>query len=134
MANYYGTSRSNYFKVKNKEKFKELCAVLDVEMIERDDLVGFICSHSEDGSLPSYVYNEKTQDHEDINLCQMIAPHLRKGQVAVMVEAGAEKHRYVHGFALAVNWQGKEESVYTGQIYDLVIKNLGVKKVTKAEY
>jgi len=42
MANYYATSRSNYFKVKDNEKFKEFCGEIGVEMITQEDLVGFI--------------------------------------------------------------------------------------------
>lgn len=131
MSNYSATSRSNYFKVKNKEKFKELCDRLEVKMIERDDLVGFI-SKNEDGSLPYTIYNPETEDWEDISICQEIALHLCKGQVAVMVESGAEKHRYIGGYAMAVNSDGEEESINIDQIYDLA-KKLG-KNVTKAEY
>lgn len=133
MANYYGTSRSNYFKVKNKEKFTALCEKLGVQLIEQGNLVGFI-SNSEDGSLPSSIYDEKTGDQQDIDLCNLISKHLCKGQVAVMVESGAEKHRYVVGYATAVNWEGKTESIGINNIYDLAKKKFGVKKVTVAEY
>jgi len=135
MANYYGHARSNYFKVKNKKKFQTLCNEIGVEMIERDNLVGFICSLDPDcGGLPSSKYNEETEDHDDIDICQEIYPHLCEGEVAVMTEAGYEKFRYVTGYALAVNWKGEEESISIDKIYELANKNLGGEHVTKAEY
>jgi len=131
MANYYATARSNYFKVKDTKKFEKFCNKVGVEMVTQNDLVGFICSRSENGSLPSAIYNDG--DWEDIDLCDMIASHLCRGQVAVMMEVGAVKHRYVNGYAVAVNWKGEVKEVSLDMIYDLA-KKLGVKNVTKAEY
>jgi hypothetical protein len=135
MANYYAKARSNYFKVKDIEKFQALCNELNVEMIKRDNLVGFICTLDPDcGGLPSSKYNEETEDHDEIDISQEIYPHLCEGEVAVMMEAGYEKYRYVNGYALAVNWKGEEESISINNIYELANKNLGGKDVTRAEY
>jgi hypothetical protein len=36
MADWYGHARTNYFKVKDQEKFSEFCDTFCVEMIEKD--------------------------------------------------------------------------------------------------
>ena len=39
MADWYGHARTNYFKVKDIEKFKEFCDTFYVEMIEQEQVV-----------------------------------------------------------------------------------------------
>jgi len=134
MSNYYGYARSNYFKVKDKEQFKQLCSNLNVEMIEKDDKVGFICSEDDCGSLPSSVYDEINEDDVDIDLIDEISNHLVEGEVAVMMESGHEKLCYVTGYAVAVNWKGEEISISLNDIYEKAQKELGGENISRAEY
>lgn len=49
---------------------------------------------SEDGGLPSNRYDEETDGYVDIDLAKELAEHLAEGQVAILMECGAEKLRY----------------------------------------
>lgn len=101
MANYYATARSNYFRVKNREEFLEWAGnVPDLRVWEKDDTFamapdtgdcnGWNEEYSDDGETYRNFFNE-------------LADHLADNEVAVLVEAGAEKLRYVNGFAIAIS-------------------------------
>jgi hypothetical protein len=62
-----------------------------------------------------------------------LSTHLAEGSVAVIVEAGAEKLRYVHGHAVAVNSKGEQLCIGLGDIYEMAEKRFGG-EVTRAEY
>jgi len=124
MANYIGTARSNYFHVKDTEKFSEFCDRIDVEMISKPDgRVGFLCTQDDTGSLQRWAEDEDGETI-DVDLCAELAPHLKDGEVAVMMESGYEKFRYVTGYAMAVNSKGETRQVDLGDIYKLA-KEIG---------
>jgi len=52
--------------------------------------------------------------------------------VAIMMEAGAEKCRYINAYALAVNSKGETKEISLDQIYELA-QPLG-EHITRAEY
>jgi len=56
------------------------------------------------------------------------------GQVAVFVEAGAEKHRYVCGRAMAVIKNGKDVIVDIDDIYKKAGKRFKTDEISKAVY
>ena len=137
MANYYSTCRTNYFKVKDKEAFRNwvvsLCAE-GVEFIEADknkDLVGLLFCNG----IPDVrnVFGDNGEGVE-CDFFEELKSHLRPGQVAVYVEAGAEKHRYVQGFAVALTPGKKAVEVSLDDIYKLAMKKFKVKGMTRAEY
>ena len=134
MANYYGYARSNYFKVKDVDKFREFVSKLPgAEFIEDSaGRVGFL-GDMECG-LPSFTWDEESQEETEIDLEQEIATHLAEGEVAILMEAGHEKLRYVTGFASAVNWKGETASVSINDIYRMAQEELGGENVTQAEY
>jgi hypothetical protein len=148
MADWYGSARSNYFRVKDIKGFRELCSRWDIECIhktvkingytvETPDTVGFLCN-GDFGGLPSYRCEkgdgedapEKEYEFEDF--LHELSELLAEGEVAVNVEAGAEKLRYVTGYSLAVNSKGEMESVSLDFIYDRA-RRLG-QNITRAEY
>jgi len=143
MSNYYGAARSNYFAVKDKERFKEFCDRWNVEFIEHKEnpeLVGFLC-YDNDGCLPTYLEAEATVNgqlllfEEELNFDNFLlelADQLTPGHVAVMVEAGAEKLRYVGSYAVAVNHRGTFRQINIDEIYSRA-KSLG-KHITHAHY
>ena len=55
-----------------------------------------------------------------------------EGEVAVMMEIGNERLRYMTGVAYAINSRGEQATVSLYSIYELA-ERLG-KNVTKAEY
>lgn len=131
MANWYGTSRSNYFKVENEEAFREWAESRDLQVLERPDgLFGITpSSMSEDGSWPSYDYDN---DYE-IDFQAELIEHLAEGQVAILMTIGAEKLRYLTGFSVALAWDGRRISVDIADIYDKVEVEFGLQP-TAAEY
>jgi hypothetical protein len=106
MANYYATARSNYFKVKDLEAFKNWCRSLEIEPIDGDPdddktgLVAMISATPDGDGWPGCRVNEN-DEVVGIDLAAEFAAHLEDGWVAVLMEAGSEKSRYVAGWALA---------------------------------
>ena len=132
MANYVGSARSNYFKVKDLEKFKAWCKELEIEVVVSDkdpELVTMLVGRDSDtGGWPNWRSNpeaaDPSEDDEEVDLEKELSAHLRPGWVAVLVEVGSEKLRYLHGHATAVNSKGKTKTVNLNQIYKLS-KDLG---------
>jgi hypothetical protein len=137
MANYYATARSNYFKVKDPEAFTNWCRSLEIEPIDGDDadnkagLVAMISAIPDGDGWPGSRVNEEGEA-VGIDLAAELSAHLEAGWVAVLMEAGAEKCRYVTGWALAVNSKGETRHVSLQDIYDLAAQ-IG-EHVTEAEY
>jgi hypothetical protein len=171
MADWYGSSRSNYFKVKDVEKFKELCDLWNMEMISKDfdivtdhcnkcmhnkpdkeckefvkrivdkcegnkekqKLYGFTGANNDYGRLPDFREDDTTgKEYEFDDFLNELAQTLEDGWVAVMMEAGSEKLRYVTGYTCAINSKGKVETVNISDIY-VKAKELG-EHITDCEY
>ena len=124
MANWYGTSRSNYFNVKDEGAFREWAERRDLEIFT--NLVGQLAvapsSMSEDGSWPSY----DDDDDCEIDFQAELIEHLAEGQVAIIMTIGAEKLRYLTGYSVALAWDGRRISVDIADIYDKVETEFGV--------
>lgn len=65
---------------------------------------------------PQKAHTDTTAYADDIS--QLVSRHLVDGDVAVFMEAGAEKQRYVGGSAVAVNNRGDVVSLCLDDIYD----------------
>lgn len=127
MANWYGTARSNYFKVKDADAFKAWVDSLpDCVLIERNGLYGFYSQCPDSGGFPIQRYDDETEDYVDIELAEELAGHLMEGEVAVLMEAGAEKVRYISGWALAIASDGRTARVDLGDIYEKAQAEFGV--------
>lgn len=121
MANYTAYFRSNYFAVKDVAQFQQFCDEFQLEMITKttDDetLYGFL-DQSNEGGIPTTRYHEATQDWEEADLLSMLATHLVDDYVAIVMEVGFEKMRYLVGEAHAVNAKGEIISVELDEIYE----------------
>uniref|UniRef100_UPI0026075659 hypothetical protein n=1 Tax=uncultured Halomonas sp. TaxID=173971 RepID=UPI0026075659 len=106
MANWYGTARSNYFKVKDADAFKAFADSVNLNWHAGPD-DSFMISGDDDGSWPSYYYDEKRDEDVDLDLVCEISQHLQDDQIVVLMEAGAEKLRYITGYAVAFNKQAE---------------------------
>lgn len=131
MADYIATARSNYFKVKDETAFRAWCEALNLTVIgktTKDGVkrLGFLVA-TDHGTVPSYRYDETTDDFEDIEFAKELAEHLadEPGNVAIYMEAGAEKMRFVKGYAAAVNAKGEVREVSLGDILNLA-KEIGL--------
>ena len=136
MANYYGQTRTNYFLVKDAEAFKAEMANYEVNVIEQniggETCYGILDTDPDGGGLQWSQFNEETEDYDDLVWEDIIGKHLRDGEVCVLVETGAEKYRYLNGWAIAFNNKGETRRVDTTDIYELA-KEIGT-GITRAEY
>ena len=141
MANYYATARSNYFAVRDEKAFRVWTTLLGLTILEptHHDKVsdgiprfGIAPGDFDEGGWPTSIYHEDTDVCEDIDVAGQLAVHLADGDVAVLMEVGNEKLRYVAGSAVAVNHKGETTSVDIDDIYQAALV-LGP-NITRAEY
>lgn len=134
MANYYCSSRTNYFRVKDVAAFRAWAERHGVEVHESAEHPGHFAlapSHStDDGSFPSC----DSEKEEDADFAAELAGHLAADSVAVILEAGAEKLCYITGYAIAINARGQRVEVSLESIYALAARCLGGVPPTRAEY
>lgn len=131
MANYYGSARTNYFRVKNEKAFVAWAEKRELKVVVNPERVGefVLLPMSEDGSFPSYDLEAEAE----IDFVQELAAQLAKDSVAVIVEAGAEKLPYLVGRATAVNAKGEVVEVSLNDIYQLATEGFGIEP-TRVEY
>jgi hypothetical protein len=137
MANYYGVARTNYFAVKSAEDFTAEMANYPVEIITTEDkdgvtLYGLMDQNSDGGGWDwSYVAELEDEDGEiietdlEIDWVEVFARHLADGWVAILMETGAEKYRYLSGYALAVNSKGESREINLSRDIDKLAHELG---------
>jgi hypothetical protein len=140
MANYYAAARTNYFKIDpaKREAFLAWIEKFKLEYIEdkENQFTLFPGGWTDDGTFPSYDPALEDKDGEDPNfvftdeLFKFLAP----GSVAIMIESGHEKLRYVGGHAIAIDHTGKEVCIALHQIYDLAKAEFPGAEVTQASY
>jgi hypothetical protein len=131
MANWYGTCRSNYFRVKDEAAFREFVGQFEARLIEKDGKVGFY-SEDEFGGVPRYWPDD---DDEPVSILDGIAEHLAENSVCVVMEIGAEKACYLTGWAVAIAWTGERTEVQLGDIYAQAQEEFGGDaEITEAIY
>lgn len=135
MANYYENARTNYFKVKDESKFKDFLATLDGLETYSDKEGRHCILFDYESGVPSSKYNEETDDYDEFDFLGELSEHLTDGSIAIVMGSGAEKLRYVTGYAEAINSKGERVSVNIDSIYDLAKQKFGEgKEVTPAQY
>jgi hypothetical protein len=112
MTNYFAITPSNFFRVKNTQRFEEWCEKHGLEFWT-DDVKGNVESDIPDmgtcyaisagGSCSGWPSDE---DEEGLDFGKELAAHLGPRDVALLFEAGAERLRYVTGTAVAINASG----------------------------
>lgn len=129
MANWYATARSNYVRVKDPKAFLDWADSLpNVEVVDRGERFALLVT-GEDG-WPSF---RGEQGDEEIDLASEIANHLAEDEVFIFQEVGAEKLRYLTGWAKAINSAGETVEVSIDDIYTLVRKRWNLIP-TEAQY
>lgn len=119
MSNWYGTARSNYVCVRDREAFLAWVDTLaDVTAIEKDGAFALFAD-TDDGGWPTFR-DAGGDEVREIDLATEIAAHLASGEVFIFQEIGAEKRRYLTGWATAVNSAGETLHVSIGDIYERV--------------
>ncbi len=131
MANWYGSARSNYIRVKDREAFfKWIDSLHGVEVVEKDDRFALLVTGDGDGSWASLRCD---REDEAFDFVAEIANHLAGGEVFIFQEVGAEKLRYLTGWAKAVNSAGQTMEVSIDDIYVLVRRRWHLSP-TEAQY
>jgi hypothetical protein len=132
MANYYASARSNYFRVKDIEAFKADCPV-EIEVETHGNGKDYCYILFEEG-IEEWVY-PKDNDPQEIDWAALFANHLEEDSVAIFMEAGACKLRYICGYAYAYNSKGEKLRITLDDIYHLVAREWSPDlEVTNAEY
>lgn len=136
MANWIGTARSNYFKVKDRAAFEKRMNEIEIKVLpgtgETEGKVA-CAADSESGGWTYFMLNEDEDDDIEIEPALEIAEHLVDGEIAVLMSAGAEKLRYVTGNATAVNHKGECRHISLDDIYKIAEQAFGA-TVTDAAY
>ncbi len=124
MANYVGQARSNCFRVRDEEAFLAWVDTLPGVVAQREnrdrELFVLLVEDADGGGWPNWRYHEDIEDEEELDLHAELAEHLTEGEVAILQEIGAEKLRYLVGYAIAVNHKGETLSVSIDEIYQMV--------------
>lgn len=136
MADYYASARSNYFRVKDKDAFvnhiQKMVPDVTVDKEETDGKDYYVLLFEE--GIPTWCYDDKYNDVE-IDWRAFFAKHLEEDSIAVLMEAGAEKLRYIAGLAFAYNAKGEELVVSLLDIYGLITSTWGTDlEATPTEY
>lgn len=138
MANYYESTRTNYFRVKDEKTFMEYANGIPSSEVVRDSEGRFAFLFGEEGVPSSIIVTLKEEDgteyeeYDDFDFIDSIIPFIAEDSVVILMGSGAEKLRYVSGYATAVNSKGEIASINLDEIYARA-KKLGG-EVTRAEY
>lgn len=130
MSQWIGTARSNYFRVKNEQAFRAAMEPLEVSVVNEEGKFAILSEH-EYGGWAGWIFPDEGEPIE-IDHAGTVSEHLAPGEVAILMESGAEKRRYVTGYAIAVNDRNERRTVSIDSIYELAAE-LG-SSVTRAAY
>jgi len=135
MANYYENARTNYFTVKDEAKFNEfLCSLSGLDSYKDKEGRHAIFFDYESG-VPSSRFNETTKDYDEVDFLAELSQHLADGSIAIVMGAGAEKLRFINGYAEAINNKGERVGINISDIYDLAKQKFGKDaEITPAQY
>ena len=119
MANETGFARTNYFRVKDQDAFRqfvESCAG-EVTIVTKDKDASLIALLASEGYWPSTRIDEETDEEQDIVFLDEVANHLADGQICIVMEAGFCGGRYCYGEATAFDNAGRQTNVSLADIY-----------------
>lgn len=143
MADYYGKGRTNTFLVNDVDTLKQALTGTEFTVEERPEqgagAVVILASHSDGaGCWGQLVYKnpDGDEDPEELFVPDIIATHLRDGQVAVFVHAGAEKLSYLSAYSIAVHSSGQQVRIDISDIYRLAAEtfNVSADAIDSADY
>lgn len=119
MANYCCVYRTNYFKVKDNEKFKEFMTHVYAEDLEifhkKDENGNELYGFGGYGGISGYFNNENEYEDSDEawdnaydNLIDGLAKQVAENDAILLFEVGNEKLRYVVGSVAVITSKGYE--------------------------
>lgn len=119
MANYCCAYRTNYFKVKDNEKFKEFMTHVYAEDLEifhkKDENGNELYGFGGYGGISGYFNNENEYEDSDEawdnaydNFIDGLAKQVAEDDAILLFEVGNEKLRYVVGSVAVITSKGYE--------------------------
>lgn len=128
MSTYTGLGRTNNFRVTDIAALSDALNDCCVQIIRNPDGTVYLIPDS--GSVSGqWDHTVPAPDDEDdtieVSVPELVAPYLPAGVVAVFEHVGSEKHRYLNGYAIAIDSTAKEVRVDIGDVYALAEKFLG---------
>ena len=140
MANYYATARSNYFRVKNAQSFEDWCSKRHLDCWSKPytdigDRYAIAPNTDMEAGWPYSDLDEATDEYYEIDFPKELASHLDPRDIAILIEVGSEKLRYLTGEAVAVHASGKTICMSLDDIYDQAVRKFkGDITITEATY
>ena len=133
MAAYLACTRSNHFRVRSAAGFRRFCCRYALTVFNNTERgknrrFGFLA----DERIPTGRI-ARNGDWIETDFIGELAKQLARGEVAVVMEIGHEKMRYLVGYASAVSWKGERMQVALSDIYRRAKETFGVEP-TVAEY
>jgi len=116
MSSFEAIGMTNYFRVRDLPEFIDALG----------DYPAVVFKNSEDPSLISLSaecyddqgWHDTTRDGQKFSIFATVAKHLEDGEVAVFMQVGGDRLRYLGGKAIAVNSAGKRTTVDLSDIYE----------------
>jgi hypothetical protein len=145
MANWYGTSRTNYFHC-DRPALVEALKPFDLAIHDGTDGMVMLSpgEMSDTGDWPSFGSYEREGEEDwpeevEFSFERHVMPHVFEGEVVIAMSAGAEKLCYVTGNAEAYVRQGAEtRTAYLSlhEIYNIAAEKFQVDRtqITACEY
>jgi len=142
MADWVGVARSNYFAVNDERSFLEWAKKRNLRVMKRpaqgrrfaDNSRAFtqfaVESEDEGGPWPSFEEDQNLLEDggmpREIDIQTELAQHLKEGEIAVLMEVGAEGAKYLSGTAYAVDHRGTVIRISLRDIYSRAAEVFGV--------
>lgn len=134
MATYYEKARTNYFKVKDPTEFQKFIDKFNgIDLVVEEKKGGYALLFDEETGIPCCYYDDDGNDVE-VDFVDEVSTHLTDDSIAVFEAVGSEKYRYLSGYAIAVNSEGKQVRVDINDIYARAKAEFGVEKISEANY
>lgn len=132
MANYEATTRSNYFRVNDERAFFAWCDGIGLEWWKRTSKTpeaateyAMTADTGDCGGWPTYRWNADNENYEEIDFFGELAMHLAPDTIAIVMEIGNEKLRFLQGYATAVHPDARTVAVSLSEIYERVEQTFG---------
>ena len=120
MANYYESTRTNYFKVKDATAFQSFIQKFGgIDLVVQEKTEHYALLFDSESSVPCFYYDEEKDDDVEIDFMHELSRHLCDDSIAVIMGAGAEKLRFINGYAYAINSKGEQVELNLAHILSL---------------
>lgn len=128
MPNYELKARSNYFRVRDAQRFERWCRNFGLQFWTDHKLPGcadmFYAVSADNGAgWPSQ--NMIADVYQEIDFQAELRKHLDPRDIAVLYQTGDEGMRYLTGVATAIHADGRAVSVNLDNIYDRARETFG---------